>query len=188
MPGPLVADFGEKAIANYAEKHGLDPASVTLKMVGDSEEGFMVAFGHAELGASSAISKGFSRSLECHANAEWKEVARYTPPDKLKKLKAAWAIKRNFDFMKEFKEKEIYHDDVDKGTRIYLFLGKLEKEFGDPSDPEVKAKAWQWACGAHAQYRINPTMHPSKIVKHFRIYVHLMKTMFLVLNTVYSYR
>ena len=165
MPSPQVVNFSAVALAKYAEKHGLDPSNVTMKMIGDSEDGFIVGFSHSDLAAGSAISKGFQRSLDLPENAEWKEVARYTSPEKLKKLKAAWAVKRTFDFMNEFKEKEIYHDDVDKGKRIYMFLGKLEKEFGDPSDPEVKAKAWHWACGAHAQYRANPTMGPPKMRK-----------------------
>ena len=100
-----------------------------------------------DLSANGAIGRNMSRMLEDSRLGHIKSIVRYLPPHLVKKMRAAWEVKRDFDFISENKITSIYTDNRDQLQRPFYTLVGLARELGDVNNEWCKEKAWDWACG-----------------------------------------
>ena len=140
--------YRDKAFRKFADYHGLDLHTVTMRMLEDTEEGFRGwAFKDEQIGGASTINRNMCRMLDRPENKAIKNVVKYLPPSLLAKFRICWEMSKTFDFMEESKDKENYHVSTAGEKKVFMTWKGIAKELGDANDPECQEEAWSWCCG-----------------------------------------
>lgn len=129
-----------QAVENYARAHNLDPGTVGLDTVVNSEQGIEHWYSAtANVSARSPIGQAFARAVK-HDPYAAKIYAELDEPEKMR-FRAAWAIKRDFEFKSETKLVRCKHAKADIDHGEWMTELQLMKELGGHEHAEVRQQA-----------------------------------------------
>ena len=134
--------FTDNAFIQYAMAHN---KQVTLQEIEKHEIGLQGwAYKHVNLGSQGPLRQSLRINLEKPENLAQKHIYKYLSPELQMKFALAWGTEKDYEFLKEVKQTEVYSEIKAGKVRQFITPQAIAGKLGDANDEELLESAYKW--------------------------------------------